>query len=166
MEDYIFYRDNVAILCRYRDEILSNPQEYYSQLPFEIKYSIRGKHVSGEILPVESPIYLGSLIRAWMEYPELFTKKCSSGQCSEGTSYIFWFNGSPLSGNNEYSCVCGDCGAVVQGASDRNFLKRCNALDSILKEDRVRKSFAVDALHIHAVIMKYISIEQEESRCE
>lgn len=68
MEDYIFYCDNVAILCRHRQEILSNPQEYYCQLPFEVKYTLRGKHVSGEFTPVESPIYLGSLIRAWMEY--------------------------------------------------------------------------------------------------
>lgn len=155
MEDYNFYRDNVATICSHRAEISKSPEQYFAVLPLSLKYVFQSENQVGQICAVRGPIYLGSLIRAWNEYLELFTKECPSERCGSGKAYIYYFNGSPFSGNNEYSCICEDCGARIVGGSDRGkFHKRCEALNKILAEDR-DKSLDVHAMSIKEVIQFY-----------
>ena len=43
---------------------------------------------------------------------------------------VYSFNGSPLSGANDWSAVCLETGELFQGKGDKNFRTRCEALNA------------------------------------
>ena len=43
---------------------------------------------------------------------------------------VYFFNGSPLSGENDWSAVCLETGEFFQVKGDKNFRNRCEALNA------------------------------------
>lgn len=130
MEDYNFYRDNVAYLFRHFDDFMTKAKYFMTPLPFEVKYEL---FVSKHKTPIQTfrlvkgPITLGTLFSAWKDYPELFriTKEGKTGM-------IFSFNGSPHSGLNNWSAVDTESGEVFSGTGAPSFLDRCQCLNDIV----------------------------------
>ena len=71
MEDFNFYRDNVAFLYRHFDGFKSNARFFMSPVPFEVKYELflsKGRKPFQIIRLVPSPIPIGALSLCWDTY--------------------------------------------------------------------------------------------------
>ena len=131
MEDFNFYRDNVAFLYRHFDGFKSNARFFMSPVPFEVKYEFflkKGRTPFQTIRMVKAPISIGALFLCWETYPELFRVPC--GTDGEKKGMVYSFNGSPLSGANDWSAVCLETGEFFQGKGDKNIRTRCEALNA------------------------------------
>lgn len=131
MEDFKLYRDNVAFLFQHFDKFKSNARFFMSPVPFEVKYELflkKGETPFQTIRMVKSPICIGALFMCWENYPDLFQITC--GLNEKQTGMVFSFNGSPLSGTNNWSAVCLENGEVFSGQNDKNFRSRCEALNA------------------------------------
>ena len=131
MEDYNFYSENIATLVRNRAEILKDPKQYFTQLPFRVQYFLSiGRGSSKDICLVKGPLFLGTLIRAWESLPEYFIRN------RDGKDYlVYWFNGSPLSGRCEYSGVNLETGERICGEPGTAFHRQCEAIEELRDED-------------------------------
>ena len=127
MEEFTFYRDNVAKLYHHFDDYKCRAKYFMSPIPFEVKYelSLSKKAAPFQVIrPVKSPICLGALFLCWQEYPELFEVS------SEGRiGMIFEFNGSPLSGANSWTAVNLESGEIFSGKNAPRFMERCQCLN-------------------------------------
>lgn len=131
MEDFNFYRDNVAFLYHHFDGFKSAAKYFMAPVPFEVKYDFflkKGRTPFQTIRMVKAPISIGALFLCWETYPELFRVPC--GTDGEKTGMVYSFNGSPLSGANGWSAVCLETGEFYQGKGDKNFRTRCEALNA------------------------------------
>lgn len=131
MEAINFYRDNVAFLFRHFDCFKSVAKYFMAPVPFEVKYEFflkKGRTPFQTIRMVKAPISIGALFLCWETYPELFRVPC--GTDGEKTGMVYSFNGSPLSGANDWSAVCLETGEFFQGKGDKNFRTRCEALNA------------------------------------
>ena len=131
MEDFNFYRDNVAFLYHHFDGFKSVAKYFMAPVPFEVKYDFflkKGRTPFQTIRMVKAPISIGALFLCWETYPELFRVPC--GTDGEKTGMVYSFNGSPLSGANDWSAVCLETGEFYQGKGDKNFRTRCEALNA------------------------------------
>lgn len=142
MEAINFYRDNVAFLFRHFDGFKSVANYYMAPVPFEVKYELslkKGHSPFHTIRLVKAPISIGALFLCWETYPELFRVPC--GKDGEKTGMVYSFNGSPLSGANDWSAVCLETGEHFHGNGDKNFRARCEALNAavIQSEDALEE---------------------------
>ena len=131
MEAFDFYRDNVAFLYRHFGGFKSVAKYFMAPVPFEVKYEFflkKGRTPFQTIRMVKAPISIGALFLCWETYPELFRVPC--GTDGEKTGMVYSFNGSPLSGANDWSAVCLETGEFFQGKGDKNFRTRCEALNA------------------------------------
>ena len=131
MGDFNFYRDNVAFLYRHFDGFKSNARFFMSPVPFEVKYEFflkKGRTPFQTIRMEKAPISIGALFLCWETYPELFRIPC--GTDGANTGMVYSFNGSQLSGANDWPAVCLETGEFFQGKGDKNFRTRCEALNA------------------------------------
>ncbi len=128
MEEFDFYRENIALLHRHFGSFLRDSRYFFTPVPFEVKYELtlckKGKNLQ-EIRLVKSPIPIGALFLCWESYPELFTVPCAGG-----TAHVVSFNGSPLSGADCWTAVCLETGETLSGSNSGLFRKRCEALNA------------------------------------
>ena len=102
--NWYFYKTHIGFFWEYRELILAEPA--YAQLPTPVELSYRATLFSVEMLPGRY-IRLGALVRAWTEYPALYTRVCP--KCG-GTMLLYSFNGSLMTGRRSKSYSCVDCG--------------------------------------------------------
>lgn len=128
MEEFDFYRENIALLHRHFGAFRRDARYFFTPVPFEVKYELtlskKGKPLQ-EIRLVKSPIPIGALFLCWESYPELFTVPCAGG-----TAHVVSFNGSPLSGADCWTAVCLETGETISGSNSGLFRKRCEALNA------------------------------------
>ena len=131
MEDFNFYRDNVAFLYHHFDRFKSVAKYFMVHVPFEVKYDLflkKGNSPFQTIRMVKTPISIGAMFLCWETYPELFRVPC--GKNGEKKGMVYFFNGSPLIGANDWSAVCLETGEFFHGKGDKNFRTRCEALNA------------------------------------
>jgi len=141
MEEFSFYRDNVAKLYRHFDDYKQQARNFMCPLPFEVKYELstkKGGKPFQTIWMVKSPVCIGALFLAWQHYPELFRVTTSEGK----TGMIFSFNGSPLSGSNTWSAVDTETGEIFSGTGAPSFMDRCQCLnEAVLQSEEMAEEY-------------------------
>ena len=116
--------DNLDLIWRNADIIINTPEFYYSY--FHCAF-ISVAFLGGYYLR------LGQLVHLWKQNTLVVT--CDECQ---GPLYIFGAGGSPLSGRNHCSGICGDC-KKFSSKSLRGFRTVMEALDFIKKHQNKRK---------------------------
>ena len=97
-KDFELFIDNLNIILRHTDLIIRTPELFHSSFyRSHIGLTLLGGHY----------IPLGVLLKLWRD--EILIGKCN--ECS-GKLYIFSGGGSPLSGMNSCTGVCGRCKVV------------------------------------------------------
>ena len=138
-----FYRENIAFLARRFGDFRHEARFFMAPVPFEVRYDlyVKKKSVPAMTLrPVKAPIPIGALLLCWESCPELF--RVRGGKDGETEGMIYSFNGSPLSGANDWSAVSLDTGDTFSGKGDPNFKERCAVLnDAVIQSEEAVEAF-------------------------
>lgn len=102
---------SVPLIWCHRERILADPQLFGARTPMRIRMAYVSMKDTG-------PYPLGVVVRAWTEYEEHYSRKCS--KCG-GRMLIYSFSGSPLSGRSSYSATCTTCGSQQRHVDGGSF---------------------------------------------
>ncbi len=106
--EWYYYKTHIGFFWQHRKQIWAEQRYFHVPTPVKLIYRLAGFSIdslSGR------RILLGVLLRAWEEYPEIYTRPCK--KCG-GMMMLYSFNGSPMSGSSSKSHCCVDCGLRIE----------------------------------------------------
>lgn len=123
------YYKYAATLLRNFEEWKDIDRFYFIPLKLNMAYFCAG----GGTAVAFPPYFVGTILRNSLEHPDLFSVGCTCGH----RAFAYAYNGSPLSGRFDLSCVCPKCGAGISSI-ESGWRVRSNALRATQEEDLKR----------------------------
>lgn len=127
------YRDNIELLYKHREEILTHKDWAMAAIPLKVYM-------------VQLPIYIGTMLRLWTNEDKWLTHPCVCGH----KAFIYSFAGSPLSGTTSISYKCVHCHKQGNAQVD-GFLCRAHTL-AVTQQELSKEAEGIEAITLKEII--------------
>ncbi len=127
------YRDNIEILYKHREEILTHKDWAMAAIPLKVYM-------------VQLPIHIGTMLRLWTNEDKWLTHPCVCGH----KAFIYSFAGSPLSGTTSISYKCVHCHKQGNAQVD-GFLCRAHTL-AVTQQELSKEAEGIEAITLKEII--------------
>ena len=127
------YRDNIEILYKHREEILTHKDWAMAAIPLKVYM-------------VQLPIHIGTMLKLWANEDKWLTYPCVCGH----KAFIYSFAGSPLSGTTSISYKCVHCHKQGNAQVD-GFLCRAHTL-AVTQQELSKEAEGIEAITLKEII--------------
>ena len=127
------YRDNIELLYKHREEILTHKDWAMAAIPLKVYM-------------VQLPIHIGTMLKLWANEDKWLTHPCVCGH----RAFIYSFAGSPLSGTTSISYKCVHCHKQGNAQVD-GFLCRAHTL-AVTQQELSKEAEGIEAITLKEII--------------
>jgi hypothetical protein len=127
------YRDNIELLYKHREEILTHKDWAMAAIPLKVYM-------------VQLPIHIGTMLKLWANEDKWLTHPCVCGH----KAFIYSFAGSPLSGTTSISYKCVHCHKQGNAQVD-GFLCRAHTL-AVTQQELSKEAEGIEAITLKEII--------------